>query len=357
MPPKNKIPRLLHIQSTTLIEFPQDLEVILLGKPDTKRLPDIDLSDLPNSDFVSRTHLEIHVKGDVYILEDLGSANGTFLNSSRLTPFTPYQLNFGDRIDLGKNKQFTLEFRQGKNRQFEQNLTQKLNRLFETNTPNVEPTGVGSRKKTTRYKILPSLLFVLIFLMISSVLAGIIIRLVESPIDVAAFGEIQIPVETLPTHSSSSQDGQTSTPTPSPPDGQTSTPQTQPPDGQTTVRIEDLEFTSVEVTSLGKIINHTYVKEEAQGVWLLITIDVRNLGKSTTLLSDLSPTRFVLQDTKGHTYNVSVRGLAAYSQLKKNIPLGEIQILPQAKTRCYLVFDVSPGEYQLMIKSVPVKER
>lgn len=194
MPSKNKIPRLLHIQSTTVIELPQDLEVILLGKPDTKRLPDIDLSDLPNSDFVSRAHLEIHVKGDVYILEDLGSANGTFLNSSRLTPFTPYQLHFGDRIDLGKDQQFTLEFRQAKNRRFEQNPTQKLSLLFETNTPNVEPTGVGSRKKTTRYKILPSLLFALIFLMISLVVAGIIIRLVESPIGVAAFGEIQIPV-------------------------------------------------------------------------------------------------------------------------------------------------------------------
>jgi pSer/pThr/pTyr-binding forkhead associated (FHA) protein len=106
--------RLIHVQTTTLIEIPLQLTRIRLGKPNTNWLPDIDLSTFPNSDIVSRSHLEIRLEDNNYFIEDLGSANGTYLNGSRLRPFTPYQLRVGDKIDLGKDELFTLLVREAR---------------------------------------------------------------------------------------------------------------------------------------------------------------------------------------------------------------------------------------------------
>lgn len=106
--------RLFHLQTSTLIEIPQNLTIIRIGKPNFNRLPDIDVSNLPNSDIVSYAHAEIRVQGNTYFIEDLGSTNETFLNRSPLTPFVPYQLHFEDRIDLGKHELFTLVFREAK---------------------------------------------------------------------------------------------------------------------------------------------------------------------------------------------------------------------------------------------------
>lgn len=55
---------------------------------------------------VSRRHARIFLKGDNYVLEDLGSTNGTFVNGQRLTG--PYILQPGEYINLGENA--TIEF-------------------------------------------------------------------------------------------------------------------------------------------------------------------------------------------------------------------------------------------------------
>ncbi|MBD1804061.1 FHA domain-containing protein [Microcoleus sp. FACHB-SPT15] len=106
--------RLFHVQTTTLLEIPQQLSRIRIGKPNTNWLPDIDLSNFPNSDIVSRSHLEIRLEDNNYYIEDLGSANGTYLNGSLLRPFTPCQLRVGDKIDLGKDERFTLLFKEAR---------------------------------------------------------------------------------------------------------------------------------------------------------------------------------------------------------------------------------------------------
>lgn len=49
---------------------------------------------------VSRTHACIRQEGRKWLLEDLGSANGTFLNGERV--FAPVELRDGDRIALGE---------------------------------------------------------------------------------------------------------------------------------------------------------------------------------------------------------------------------------------------------------------
>ena len=109
-----QLPRLIHIQSATLIELPQKFTVIRIGKAHTNWIPDIDVSDFVNSDVVSRSHLEIRIQGNDYFVEDLGSSNGTYLNHSRLAPFTPYKLCCDDRINLGKDELFTFLFREAR---------------------------------------------------------------------------------------------------------------------------------------------------------------------------------------------------------------------------------------------------
>ena len=53
-----------------------------------------------NTAEVSRRHTRLHLDAGVYIIEDLGSTNGTFINGQRLT--TPVPLRSGDIIMLGE---------------------------------------------------------------------------------------------------------------------------------------------------------------------------------------------------------------------------------------------------------------
>lgn len=65
--------------------------------------PDVDLdSDDPEAK-VSRRHARITFADGKYLLEDLGSTNGTFINrGKRLAPGTRQPLNDGDEIIVGK---------------------------------------------------------------------------------------------------------------------------------------------------------------------------------------------------------------------------------------------------------------
>src|SRR6266496_1786217 len=54
-------------------------------------------------DVVSQEHCRLSVDGDKYILEDLGSTNGTFVNGFRLEPNTPVYISKTDRLTLGQN--------------------------------------------------------------------------------------------------------------------------------------------------------------------------------------------------------------------------------------------------------------
>lgn len=66
-------------------------------------MPDIDLS--PYQAYaagVSRLHAVIRRNGSSIVFMDLGSANGTFVNGSRLSPNTEQPLQHGDILALGK---------------------------------------------------------------------------------------------------------------------------------------------------------------------------------------------------------------------------------------------------------------
>ena len=60
------------------------------------------------SNKVSRRHARIWSEGETFLVEDLGSVNGTVINDSvRLAPRQPRVLDSGDKIRLGET---TLHF-------------------------------------------------------------------------------------------------------------------------------------------------------------------------------------------------------------------------------------------------------
>ena len=50
--------------------------------------------------YVSTVHARIFAKGDTYMLEDLGSTNGTYLNRRRVT--SQVEVHRGDQVKIGK---------------------------------------------------------------------------------------------------------------------------------------------------------------------------------------------------------------------------------------------------------------
>ncbi|MEL7078776.1 MAG: FHA domain-containing protein [Cyanobacteria bacterium J06648_1] len=101
---------LLHLQSNTTIEIPDDLDVVHFGKPNGQIPPDIDVSGFPDSEVVSRVHADIRIEGDVYYVEDTGSSNGTYINHSPLQKGNRHRLRPGDRLALGKGDLVTFIF-------------------------------------------------------------------------------------------------------------------------------------------------------------------------------------------------------------------------------------------------------
>ena len=102
--------RLRHVQTDTPIEFPRQLSVVRIGKPNDRTPPDIDVSGFPDSEIVSRTHANLLVEGDVYYIEDTGSSNGTYVNGLPLPAGNRHRLRPGDRIALGKGDKVSFIF-------------------------------------------------------------------------------------------------------------------------------------------------------------------------------------------------------------------------------------------------------
>lgn len=102
--------KLLHVQSNTLIDLNNYGVVAYLGKPNGRVPPDINVGNFPHSEVVSRVHAAIHLEIDQYFVEDVGSANGTYVNRLPLTVGTKHPLRKGDRISLGKGDLVTFIF-------------------------------------------------------------------------------------------------------------------------------------------------------------------------------------------------------------------------------------------------------
>jgi ribosomal protein L40E len=101
---------LLHLQTNTTIEIPLHLSVIHIGKPNEQSPPDIDVSGFPSAEVVSRIHANLRIEGQGYYIEDVGSANGTYINHNVLAKGNRHLLRPGDRIGLGKGDLVTFIF-------------------------------------------------------------------------------------------------------------------------------------------------------------------------------------------------------------------------------------------------------
>jgi eukaryotic-like serine/threonine-protein kinase len=80
----------------------------LVGRRDpmSNIFPEVDLSKYDPQTKVSRRHAKIWRDGPNYLVEDLGSSNGTIILSEpnvtqRLAPHMPHRLNHGDKLRLG----------------------------------------------------------------------------------------------------------------------------------------------------------------------------------------------------------------------------------------------------------------
>jgi len=86
-------------------EFPIFGDSVNIGRwdADSRALPEIDLTQDDPGTHVSRKHARIFFKDGKYFIEDLGSANGTFVNrGSRLASGVPQELRNGDEIVVGR---------------------------------------------------------------------------------------------------------------------------------------------------------------------------------------------------------------------------------------------------------------
>jgi len=102
----------LVVAGTTELDatFPIHKESTLVGRtdPQSNIFPDVDLSRFDPETKISRRHARIWREGETFLVEDLGSVNGTVVNDAvRLGPRQPRPLANGDRLRLGET---TLHF-------------------------------------------------------------------------------------------------------------------------------------------------------------------------------------------------------------------------------------------------------
>lgn len=87
-----------------LLFTPAKHKMLLVGRrdPNARARPHIDLEDYDGYRYgVSRKHCVILFQDRSLVVQDYGSANGTFLNGVRLPPHNPHTVSDGDEIRLG----------------------------------------------------------------------------------------------------------------------------------------------------------------------------------------------------------------------------------------------------------------
>jgi CRP-like cAMP-binding protein len=93
------------VDATTGAEFffsKGDETTIGRADPVTGILPDIDLTSVDANRSVSRRHAKIICSGNQYfMLEEVGTVNGTYVNDQRIPTGTPVMIHNGDGIKIG----------------------------------------------------------------------------------------------------------------------------------------------------------------------------------------------------------------------------------------------------------------
>ena len=83
------------------VEFALDLPAII-GRADSTAGPiDVDLSPYAETGYVSRQHARITLEDGAYMLEDLGSSNGTFIKRDQFEKIEKAEICDGDEVAFG----------------------------------------------------------------------------------------------------------------------------------------------------------------------------------------------------------------------------------------------------------------
>jgi ABC transport system ATP-binding/permease protein len=131
--------------------YPLDRPELVIG-----REPGVDI--LIDSVGVSRRHARVFLQNDQYMLEDLGSSNGTFINGERLDK--PRRMKHGDTIQLGQK--VSLEY-QGDQppvgaTMFEGMQAQSTHTMIEGKLPDFNQTMIGEEPLPSRSAFPPQLI-------------------------------------------------------------------------------------------------------------------------------------------------------------------------------------------------------
>jgi hypothetical protein len=106
-------PRLIPVRHGAPVggDIPLMGDRLLVGRFDTETGPvDVDLSDVPEAEQISRHHAEIYREADgTWYVQDLGSTNGVFVKSAGSTRFgprltAPQALSNGDELAFGNSR-------------------------------------------------------------------------------------------------------------------------------------------------------------------------------------------------------------------------------------------------------------
>ncbi len=106
MPPKLAHATLIIERGAVLgTEFRLTTDETIIGRWDADNgvFPEVDLDTHDHEAKVSRRHARIIRNNGSYMIEDLGSTNGTYINRGRrLLPGTPQMISDGDEVIVGK---------------------------------------------------------------------------------------------------------------------------------------------------------------------------------------------------------------------------------------------------------------
>lgn len=101
--PSRAIPQLVSLDRKTRFVVNREGDTIV-GRADplTEISPDVDLTLLDSERSVSRRHARLYpIGGVVYVMEEIGAVNGTFVNDVKLATGAPAPLQHGDDLKLG----------------------------------------------------------------------------------------------------------------------------------------------------------------------------------------------------------------------------------------------------------------
>jgi pSer/pThr/pTyr-binding forkhead associated (FHA) protein len=101
--PAGAAPKLVCIRGQQVgIEYPVYEGENFIGRSDEQPVDiDLDNQELPDHIWSSRQHAKVCFENGVLSVEDLNSANGTYVNRGRVLPGTKQTLKVGDVVQIG----------------------------------------------------------------------------------------------------------------------------------------------------------------------------------------------------------------------------------------------------------------